>query len=87
MWWWKMFNKKFKELRMFIFCVLLFLTFTTVALICFINKDVKTDSREVEEKDIFVATHGFNVDHSDYIDDAIKNGAAAVVTDVPVLSA
>ena len=36
-----MFNKKFKELRMFIFCVLLFLMFTTVALICFINKDVK----------------------------------------------
>ena len=47
-----------------------------------IIKDVKTDSREVEEKDIFVATHGFNVDHSDYIDDAIKNGAAAVVTDI-----
>ena len=37
----KMFNKKFKELRMFIFCVFLFLIFTTIALICFINKDMK----------------------------------------------
>ena len=45
-------------------------------------KDIKTDSREVEKGDIFVAIHGFNVDHSDYIEDAIKNGAAAVVTDI-----
>ena len=36
-----MFNKRFKELRMFIFCVVLFIVFTVVALICFINKDVK----------------------------------------------
>lgn len=36
-----MFNKKFKELRMFIFCVLLFLVFVTVALMCFIVKDTK----------------------------------------------
>lgn len=36
-----MFNKKFKELRMFIFCMLLFLTFTTIALICFLSKDMK----------------------------------------------
>ena len=47
-----------------------------------IIKDVKTDSREVEKQDIFVATHGFNVDHSEYIEDAINNGAAAIVTDI-----
>ena len=45
-------------------------------------KDVKTDSREVEKQDISVATHGFNVDHSEYIEDAINNGAAAIVTDI-----
>ena len=36
-----MFNKKFKELRMFIFCVLLFLVFSTVSLLCFISKDTR----------------------------------------------
>ncbi len=44
-------------------------------------KNIKTDSREVEPGDIFVATHGFNVNHTDFIDDAVKNGAAAIVTD------
>lgn len=45
-------------------------------------KDVKTDSREVEKNDIFVAIHGFHVDHSKFIEDAIKNGASAIVTDI-----
>ena len=36
-----MFNKKFKELRMFIVCILLFLICSVIALICFINKDIK----------------------------------------------
>ena len=36
-----MFNKKFKELRMFIVCILLFLVCSSIALICFINKDIK----------------------------------------------
>ena len=36
-----MFNKRFKELRMFIFCIILFIIFTTIALICFINNDMK----------------------------------------------
>lgn len=44
--------------------------------------DVKIDSREIVPGDLFVAVNGFNVKHSDYIDDAIKNGAAAVVTDI-----
>lgn len=43
-------------------------------------KDIKTDSREVVDGDIFVAVKGFNVDHSMYISDAIKNGASMVVT-------
>ena len=43
--------------------------------------DIKTDSREVNFGDIFIAVKGFNVDHSKYIDDAVKNGASMVVTD------
>ena len=43
--------------------------------------DVKTDSREVVDGDIFVAIHGFNVDHSEFIDDAVNNGASMVITD------
>ena len=42
---------------------------------------IKTDSREVNEGDLFIATKGFFVDHSNYIGEAIKNGAKAVVTD------
>lgn len=45
-------------------------------------KNVKTDSREVEKGDIFVAIHGFHVDHSEFIEDAIKNGAVAIITDI-----
>ena len=39
------------------------------------------DSRNVRENYLFVATKGFNVDHFDYIDSAILNGAVAVVAD------
>lgn len=39
------------------------------------------DSRNVESGYLFVATKGFYVDHYDYIDDAIKNGAVAIVAD------
>lgn len=35
-----MFNKRFKELRMFIFCIVLFLVCTSIALICFLNKEM-----------------------------------------------
>ncbi len=44
--------------------------------------DIKIDSREIKKGDLFVAVNGFNVKHSDYIDDAIKRGAAAVITDI-----
>ena len=39
------------------------------------------DSRNVRENYLFVATKGFNVDHFNYIDSAILNGAVAVVAD------
>lgn len=42
---------------------------------------VTTDSRRVKPNYLFVATRGFNVDHFEFIDDAIENGAVAVVTD------
>ena len=52
---------------------------------------IKTNSKEVENGDLFVCIKGANVDRHDYIDDAIKNGAAAVVVskdvslDIPVI--
>ena len=42
---------------------------------------VVDDSRNVKTGFCFVATKGFNVDHYDYIDDAIKNGASVIVAD------
>ena len=42
---------------------------------------IADDSRNVRDGFLFVATKGFYVDHFDYIDDAIKNGAVCVVAD------
>ncbi len=42
-------------------------------------KGIKTDSRYVKKGDLFVAIKGFNVDHHKYINDAIQNGAIAIV--------
>ena len=42
---------------------------------------ITDDSRDVEEKFLFVATKGFNVDHFDYIDDAIEKGASFIIAD------
>lgn len=39
------------------------------------------DSRNVENGFCFVATKGFNVDHFDFIEDAVNNGAIVVVAD------
>ena len=39
------------------------------------------DSRDVKPGYLFVATKGYNVDHYDFIDMAIKNGASALVVD------
>ena len=52
---------------------------------------VETDSRKIKKGNLFVAIKGFNVDHEQFIDDAIKNGAVAVVVssdiklDIPVI--
>lgn len=42
-------------------------------------KGIKINSKEVEPGDIFVCTKGVTADRHDFIDDAIKNGAAALV--------
>lgn len=43
-------------------------------------KGIKIDSRRVEKGDLFVAIKGYNIDHNIFIDDAIKNGAVAIIT-------
>ncbi len=42
---------------------------------------ITDDSRFVQKGYLFVATKGFNVDHFDFIPDAIKRGAVAIVCD------
>lgn len=42
---------------------------------------ITDDSRSVEEGFLFVATKGFNVDHYDYIEDAIRRGCSFVICD------
>ncbi|MBQ7137153.1 MAG: UDP-N-acetylmuramoyl-L-alanyl-D-glutamate--2,6-diaminopimelate ligase [Bacilli bacterium] len=42
-------------------------------------KDIKINSKEVKEGDIFVCTKGVNADRHDFIDDAVKNGASFLI--------
>lgn len=42
---------------------------------------ISTDSRFTKKGDLFFAVNGFNVDHFDFIDQAIQNGAVAIVSD------
>ena len=42
-------------------------------------KDIKINSKEVEKNDIFVCIKGATTDRHDYVDEAIKNGASAIV--------
>jgi len=42
-------------------------------------KGIKINSKEVEPGDIFVCTMGVTTDRHDFIDDAIKHGASAIV--------
>ena len=42
---------------------------------------ITDDSRNVKKGYLFVATHGFFVDHFDYIDDAIQNGCSFILCD------
>lgn len=43
--------------------------------------DVKINSKEVKENDIFVCVKGVTANRNEYIDEAIKNGARVIVTD------
>ena len=53
--------------------------------------DIKTNSKEVNPGDLFVCIKGVNVDRNNYIEEAIRNGASAIVTnkdiklDIPVI--
>ena len=42
---------------------------------------ITDDSRDVSSGFLFVATKGYNIDHFDYIDDAINNGCNFVICD------
>ena len=42
-------------------------------------KEIKINSKEVKPGDIFVCTMGVTADRHDFIDEAIKNGASAIV--------
>lgn len=48
-------------------------------------KNIKNDSRKIEKGDMFIAEKGYTVDGHLYIEDAIKNGALAVVTEEDIL--
>ena len=43
-------------------------------------KDIKTNSKEICQGDLFVCIKGVTKDRNDYIDEAIKKGAVAIVT-------
>ncbi len=45
---------------------------------------IKTNSKEVLEGDLFIATTGFNVDHHKYINEAIDKGAVAIISEKKV---
>ena len=42
-------------------------------------KDIKINSKEVVDGDLFVCTTGVTADRHDYVDEAVKNGAKAIV--------
>jgi len=42
-------------------------------------KNIKINSKDVEEGDLFVCTKGVTADRHDFIDDAIKHGASAII--------
>lgn len=42
-------------------------------------KDIKINSKNIKEGDLFLCTSGVNFDRHDFLEDAIKNGAVAAV--------
>ena len=47
-------------------------------------KDIKTNTKEINEGDLFVCIKGFNVDRHDYVDEAKRKGAKALIVNHPV---
>ena len=47
--------------------------------------DIKTNSKEVNEGDLFVCIKGVNKDRNEFIMEAINHGAKALVTNIPVI--
>ena len=43
------------------------------------NMRIKTNSKDIEKGDVFVALKGINSDGHDYINDAIDNGASYII--------
>lgn len=52
-----------------------------------IINEIKMDSREVNQGDLFICINGFTVDGHDYVDQAIANGAVAIITERPIHTA
>ena len=48
-------------------------------------KGIKTDSNKVTKGDLFIAIKGHNYDGNKYINQAIKSGACAIITDSKIL--
>ena len=42
-------------------------------------KKIESNSKKIIENSLFIAIKGFEVDGHDYVEEAIKNGAVAVV--------
>ena len=49
-----------------------------------IINDIKINSKDVKENDLFVCIKGVTADRHDYVNEAIKNGACAVVASRPI---
>ena len=45
---------------------------------------IKINSKDVRENDLFVCVRGVTADRHDYVDEAIKNGAVAIVASKPI---
>ena len=49
-------------------------------------KDIKTNTKEIEDGDVFLCIKGFNVDRHDYVDEAKVKGAKALIVEHKVNS-
>ena len=49
-------------------------------------KDIKTNTKEINEGDLFVCIKGFNADRHDFVDEAKRKGAKALIVEHEVNS-